>query len=356
MIAALSLDTCPVDVEWVKQKMADINAFFELPWTPVYTQSNATAAAATDPVDETDPLAYWGLAGTILFIVTMYALEGNLDARQKDAYLQTSFPKELETVVAEIDQQSQKGTAAASKENGKSNGKDEPAKGSEPLLSQLRSKFQSSQSYGLDKINFGMFSSAYDTIEGVAFLLLGFMPYIWDMAVSFGETYCGWTEQDHEARITLVYLGIVFVIGTITSLPFEIYSTFWIEKKHNFNKQTAGLFVMDKIKTLILTAVIGGPFTMLLIKIIQVMILLAPIKADYKEEWTPIVCSFLRSFAFIGSLLSLCKASDTRGSPMLVPSISTIESLWFVCFLGNSGAVITSLCTSGLSCLSSRSL
>ena len=59
------------------------------------------------------------------------------------------------------------------------------------------------------------------------------------------------------------------VIGIVTHLPFELYSTFEIERKHGFNKQTIGLFVTDKIKGLGLMAVIGGPVTATLLKIIK---------------------------------------------------------------------------------------
>ena len=55
----------------------------------------------------------------------------------------------------------------------------------------------------------------------------------------------------------------------------EQYSTFKIEKKHGFNKMTPGLFVSDKIKGLVLTAVIGGPFTALLLKIIEVSLFIS---------------------------------------------------------------------------------
>jgi STE24 endopeptidase len=47
------------------------------------------------------------------------------------------------------------------------------------------------------------------------------------------------------------------------------YSTFLIEKKHGFNKQTPGLFFTDKLKSLALTFVIGGPFVALLLQIIK---------------------------------------------------------------------------------------
>jgi len=54
-----------------------------------------------------------------------------------------------------------------------------------------------------------------------------------------------------------------------SSLPFEMYSTFQIERKHGFNKQTLGLFFSDKVKELLLTCAIGGPVTALLLQIIK---------------------------------------------------------------------------------------
>lgn len=66
-----------------------------------------------------------------------------------------------------------------------------------------------------------------------------------------------------------MFLLLVTLVGMVTSLPFELYSTFRIEKKHGFNKQTMGLFFSDKIKSLVLSCVIGGPFTALLLKIIH---------------------------------------------------------------------------------------
>jgi len=57
---------------------------------------------------------------------------------------------------------------------------------------------------------------------------------------------------DREITITLIFLGVTTIIGTIMSLLFEIYSTSYIEKKHGFNKQTPSLFVTDKIKSLLL--------------------------------------------------------------------------------------------------------
>lgn len=230
---------------------------FDLPWKPLYAQSGA-ADAGGEETGEQSQLALYALAGTVAFTLFVYTFEGSLDARQKAAYKKTQFPEQLKTTVSKID------ADLAS----------EKSKESKPLLEQLQGKFKNAQTYGLDKINFGMISSTYETLESVAFLLLGFFPYVWDQSVSLGETYFGWSA-DNEIKISLIFFAIVTIVGTITSLPFELYSTFQIEKKHGFNKQTYGLFFTDKVKSLLLTFAIGGPFVALLLKIIEVSILLS---------------------------------------------------------------------------------
>eukprot|EP00934_Nitzschia_sp_Nitz4_P001831 Nitzschia sp. Nitz4//scaffold264_size26629//19172//20688//NITZ4_008238-RA/size26629-augustus-gene-0.10-mRNA-1//-1//CDS//3329544809//1831//frame0 len=217
----------------------------QLPWTPLYTQAHIPKDEAT----ELSAFALWSLAGTVAFTVLVYALEGSLDARQKAAYQSTTFPKELEMTVSKID-------AEREKDKG------------EPLLAQLQAKFKSSQTYGLDKINFGMISSTYEVVESVVFLLIGFLPYIWDLSTSLAQSTFGWSPQE-EIKISLIFLLLTTIVGTITSLPFELYSTFQIERKHGFNKQTMGLFFTDKLKSFLLSCAIGGPFAALLLKIIK---------------------------------------------------------------------------------------
>eukprot|EP00536_Pseudo-nitzschia_multiseries_P000104 jgi/Psemu1/249202/estExt_Genewise1Plus.C_20252 len=210
----------------------------DLPWKPVYTQSAGVfdweggISAAKNATDDGSFsfFAYWSLAGTIAFTLLVYVVEGHLDARQKKAYQITEFPKEL----------------------GKT----------------LQAKFKSSQAYGLDKINFGMIAGTYETFESVVVLLLGITPFLWDQSVRLGETYLG-IKSDEEIKITLLFLLLQTLIDTVKSMPFEIYKTFKIEKKHGFNKQTYGLFFSDKVKGLMLTCVIGGPFIALLLKIIK---------------------------------------------------------------------------------------
>ena len=163
----------------------------ELPWTPLYTQSGGFGGAGPGGTSDEDPspFGYYALAATVAFTVFVYAFEGSLDSRQKSAYQKTEFPKQLEVTVAKIDeerkkkfesdaksskqQQKQKEGEESSKEETKEGGeskKEEEEETFKPLLDQLKSKFVKAQSYGLDKINLGMFASTFDTFESVSFV------------------------------------------------------------------------------------------------------------------------------------------------------------------------------------------
>ncbi len=56
----------------------------------------------------------------------------------------------------------------------------------------------------------------------------------------------------------LLYCGALVLLSSIVGLPSDIYHIFILEKRFGFNKTTVGTFVADKIKGLILGAVIGG--------------------------------------------------------------------------------------------------
>ncbi len=202
-----------------------------LPWTPLYTQ--ATNSAELDPTI----MSTYALAMMIVFTVFVFSLEHMLDHRQERAYKITKFPELLEETVSKIDYEKkvmqQKNEKADNNDDDDDDGEKKEKKGGldkhKPLLPQLKEKFTKAQAYGLDKIGFGMFSSIYNLIETVAFLLLGFLPYIWDFSVNLGQTYFGYNETDNEIKITLIFMFVTTIIGTITSLPFELvrFYFFW---------------------------------------------------------------------------------------------------------------------------------
>jgi STE24 endopeptidase len=277
---------CPIDFASLTSKLIDFHKLTQLPWTPLYTQEQSNNDGNQGPGGDDNPelsiTATHAMALTVLFTIFVFSLEHMLDERQALAYKSTTFPSLLEETVGKIDEEDKTKTSSSTTKNdtdsddateGKTDkdaADDTKLDKDKPILPQLKDKFQKAQAYGRDKISFGMISSFYGTMESVAFLLLGFLPYTWDMSVKIGSSYFGWNEQENEIKISLIFLLLTTIVGTVTSLPFEIYSTFQIEKKHGFNKQTPSLFVTDKIKSLVLMCLIGGPFTAALLKIIKV--------------------------------------------------------------------------------------
>lgn len=66
------------------------------------------------------------------------------------------------------------------------------------------------------------------------------------------------TYTDNPMWITLIFLGIIFIISQIISLPFSYYDTFVIEEKYGFNKSTKKIFWIDSLKSLLLGVILGG--------------------------------------------------------------------------------------------------
>ena len=275
---------CPINhqvLSNISNSITKMTSITSLPWTPLYTQNESESSMNVSGSVTT----LYAMALTILFTVFIFMLEHMLDERQRAAYKITKFPEQLEKTVKQIDddKDDKDGSTSTSTTSKDANDDDKSASESaskskldtnKPILPQLRAKFTKSQAYGSDKIHFSMISSLYNAIESILFLMIGFLPYTWDYSVRLcsagGNLNLNWTEEENEIKLSLVFLLLTTILGTVTALPFELYSTFQIEKKHGFNKMTLGLFFMDKVKSLVLTCVIGGPFVAGLLRIIQV--------------------------------------------------------------------------------------
>jgi len=268
--------------------------FLDLPWKPYYTQLHVGFERNDrDPFnwfEQNVSLENLTVALTILVTISIYTFEHILDERQRKMYYSREFPKDLEEVVREIDRDDERSgdklcksedvshDEVEGKNDEKKVGKKEAKK---PMLPQLISKFDKSQHYSLDKLSFGILHDAYTTMETIVFILLGALPYTWDMAFNVVQQYYPWSntqiatfdsksyESHHEVVITLVFFAITTLLGTVSSLPWDFYNTFCIEKKHGFNKQTFKLFFTDRIKSLLLTFIIGCPVLAVVIKLIH---------------------------------------------------------------------------------------
>ncbi|NQT94085.1 MAG: M48 family metallopeptidase [Lentisphaerae bacterium] len=110
-------------------------------------------------------------------------------------------------------------------------------------------KYALSQRYLADNVRFGILQDAVFTVLAILFILLGGFNLADTLARSAGLPAL-WTG--------LLFTGILVLALRIVEIPFSLYSTFRIEEKYGFNKTTPRTFVLDFLKELLLTVVIGG--------------------------------------------------------------------------------------------------
>ena len=67
---------------------------------------------------------------------------------------------------------------------------------------------------------------------------------------------CGWT--DSEVLRALIFFALIGAVSWLLSLPIDIYDTFVIEGRFGFNTTTPRLYIVDTLKSLLLTVVLGG--------------------------------------------------------------------------------------------------
>ncbi len=110
-------------------------------------------------------------------------------------------------------------------------------------------KYTTSQKYLRENTRFGILEDSFDTAVSVAFILLAGFNYVDTLAraCGFGEIGTG-----------LVFAGILVAVSKVIGIPFDVYDTFVIEEKYGFNRTTGRTFVLDIVKSLVLSAVLGG--------------------------------------------------------------------------------------------------
>jgi STE24 endopeptidase len=65
--------------------------------------------------------------------------------------------------------------------------------------------------------------------------------------------------------MAILFFGILGLISNLLSLPFDAYLTFVIEEKFGFNQTTVTTFILDRLKGLLLSVIIGGGLLALIV-------------------------------------------------------------------------------------------
>ena len=117
-------------------------------------------------------------------------------------------------------------------------------------------EYKKSQAYKNTNYKFGNLTSIFMLILTLAFFFLDGFEFVDTIARSY---------SDNAIVIALIFFGIIMIGSDILTAPFSYYRTFVIEEKFGFNKTTKKIFILDKIKGLFMTAIIGGGILSLII-------------------------------------------------------------------------------------------
>lgn len=102
-----------------------------------------------------------------------------------------------------------------------------------------------------DKVN-----SRFDNITSTfSFILIVLMFFLGGFALV--DSWAGSLTNNLILK-GLIFFGILGIASDLINTPFSIYHTFVIEEKFGFNKTTPKTFILDKIKGLFLSIILGG--------------------------------------------------------------------------------------------------
>lgn len=124
------------------------------------------------------------------------------------------------------------------------------------------------QAYGRAKAQFGFVSSLYNQLSNTLFVQYDILPKIWGLT---GVWLARWLPQRFQGEIShsVLFFLTFNIVTQLLSLPMSYYSTFILEEKFGFNKQTKKLWITDMLKGQALMVALGTPVLSAFLKIIQ---------------------------------------------------------------------------------------
>ena len=112
-----------------------------------------------------------------------------------------------------------------------------------------KEKYDQSRNYHKEKGKVSFIQSILMFVIIINVLIFGLFGKLDNYIATF-------VQDDFFQAIT--FFGVLILISEAISIPFSIYDTFVLEEKYGFNKTTLGIFIIDKLKSYFLMAIIGG--------------------------------------------------------------------------------------------------
>ena len=122
------------------------------------------------------------------------------------------------------------------------------------------STYRRSIDYTLAKNRFGNIVNVFDAVVLIAVLFSGLLPWaLGKFSASFGTSISAMAGFLFLAGITL----------SIPGLPFDWYAQFKIEERFGFNTTSMKMWIVDRLKGLLLAVLFGYPLLVLVLKLIE---------------------------------------------------------------------------------------
>ncbi|NIO03401.1 MAG: M48 family metalloprotease [Proteobacteria bacterium] len=115
-------------------------------------------------------------------------------------------------------------------------------------------------SYTADSARFGLINSLFNQSLILALLLSGFLPQV-------VEWLSLWVSKPIGRG--LIFFALLSAMFTLIQIPFNLYDTFVIEERHGFNASTLKTWILDLVKGMFISALIGGTVLALLLILIH---------------------------------------------------------------------------------------
>jgi STE24 endopeptidase len=120
--------------------------------------------------------------------------------------------------------------------------------------------YKKSVEYTLAKARFGGVEEVYGTIVLLVILFSGFLPFVFHFF------------EHHHGTSAWTMAACLFTVGfamSLPGLPFDWYGQFRLEERFGFNTNTQKTWWLDRVKGLLLAAVLGYPLLVLILKIVE---------------------------------------------------------------------------------------
>jgi len=119
-----------------------------------------------------------------------------------------------------------------------------------------KEEYEKSQAYKKTNARFSNLTSLFSLLLTLGFFFFDGFKFVDELARSYTQ---------NSILITLIFFGIIMIGSDLINTPFTYYKTFVIEEEFGFNKTTKKTFILDKMKGLLMTVVLGGGILTLIV-------------------------------------------------------------------------------------------